>query len=668
MTTQPGASCPALDCRLKTPLAVKKNETGCRDGDLKATRLCDTDRVSPSRVRDVSTDRKIRTQIVDLDKAFDRNCILNSCDDSGRGQCMVEFEETSDTGKKFGFMPSGTLRLYNGDPVYYETIPDIISTHFMIKNSGVPNFLQCRIPVTSNLNIHKWRFHLTDYWDKQLPDLLEYGFPIDFDRDSPLVSTLVNHASATQNVEHVAKYLEEELQHEAIIGPFNSPPIPIHISPLMTRDKQDSMKKRTIMDLSWPRGLSVNQGVNKDKYLNTPYVLNYPSVDDITASLCRLGPAAQLFKIDISRAFRQIKIDPGDIDLLDLQFNSQYFIDLSVPFGYRHGSKIFQRCTDSIHHIMAKHGFTGLYNYIDDLIFTGLPSKINLAYEFLQNLLQDLGLDISSKKLVPPSTSVVCLGILINTIDRTISIPPSKLQDIANMCKNWTTKTYCSKNQLQSLLGSLLYITKCVKPARIFLNRILHLLRQNFDNTKIILNAEFFKDLAWFNEFLSQYNGVTFYDHKFSKIPIHLDACLTGLGGHFGSMVYSLSIPLGFRDYTIVHLELLNIVVAAKIWAQHWSNQKIQIFCDNMAVVEVLTTGKTRDVTLATCARSLWLIAALYNIDFIFSHIPGVENTVADLLSRWNNDSYQIQKLHKLVHHPIWIDTHIDLTLLNHVI
>ena len=202
------------------------------------------------------------------------------------------------------------------------------------------------------------------------------------------------------------------------------------------------------MDLSWPRGLSVNQGVNKDTYLDTPYLLNYPSVDDITASLCRLGPAAQIFKIDISRAFRQIKIDPGDIDLLGLQFNSQYFIDLSVPFGYRHGSKIFQRCTDSIRHIMAKHGFTGLYNYIDDLIFTGLPSKINLAYEFLQNLLQDLGLDISRKKLVPPSTSVVCLGILINTIDRTISIPPSKLQDIANMCKNWATKTYCSKTQL----------------------------------------------------------------------------------------------------------------------------------------------------------------------------------------------------------------------------
>ena len=51
-----------------------------------------------------------------------------------------------------------------------------------------------------------------------------------------------------------------------------------------------------------------------------------------------------------------------------------------------------------------------------------------------------------------------------------------------------------------------------------------------------------------------------------------------GLGGHFGSMVYALSIPLGFMNYTIVHLEILNIVVAANIWATHWSNRKIQVF------------------------------------------------------------------------------------------
>ena len=119
---------------------------------------------------------------------------------------------------------------------------------------------------------------------------------------------------------------------------------------------------------------------------------------------------------------------------------------------------------------MALHGFHHLHNYIDDLIYTGLPSEIHRSYKLLTQLLADLGLDISLKKLVPPSTSVTCLGIQIDTIQRTISIPHSKLQEIVKLCQSWASKTYCSKKDLQSLLGSLLYITKCVTPARYFLN------------------------------------------------------------------------------------------------------------------------------------------------------------------------------------------------------
>ena len=41
----------------------------------------------------------------------------------------------------------------------------------------------------------------------------------------------------------------------------------------------------TIMDLSWPKGASVNNGVAKDIYLGTHYDLKFPSVDLIMNSL-----------------------------------------------------------------------------------------------------------------------------------------------------------------------------------------------------------------------------------------------------------------------------------------------------------------------------------------------------------------------------------------------
>ena len=68
---------------------------------------------------------------------------------------------------------------------------------------------------------------------------------------------------------------------------------------------------------------------------------------------------------------------------------------------------------------------------------------------------------------------------------------------------------------------------------------------------KNFVNTTIFQDLAWFNTFLQSYNGVTFYDQTNSNIEVHLDACLTGLGGHFGNLIYTLPIPLGFRQYGI---------------------------------------------------------------------------------------------------------------------
>ena len=66
-------------------------------------------------------------------------------------------------------------------------------------------------------------------------------------------------------------------------------------------------------------------------------------------------------------------------------------------------------------------------NYIDDIVFCNVPSKIQASYDHCLQLLHDLGLSINQKKLVPPTTSPVCVGIQIDTISRTISIPPDKL-------------------------------------------------------------------------------------------------------------------------------------------------------------------------------------------------------------------------------------------------
>ena len=301
--------------------------------------------------------KNVNSHVTDSNIYLNGNCNLNSIHDINckpvhvfdinwecktNGMCVEKQRCIAQTGGYFSFVPQTSLKLYQGPYIQWQHIPDIWQARQIIKNSGTHNYLKCRIPVNSHLNIDRWQYHLKDYWDRQLVDLLHYGFPLDFDRTCPLASTSNNHTSALTDIDHVRRYVEEELQHEAIIGPFNDIPCDLHVSPLMTRAKQDSDKKRTIMDLSWPHNLSVNAGVKKNVYLDTIYELHYPSIDNITDSLVKLGPAAQLYKVDISRAFRHLRVDPADIDLLGFQVDQRHYIDVSTPFGFRHGS-LFSR-------------------------------------------------------------------------------------------------------------------------------------------------------------------------------------------------------------------------------------------------------------------------------------------------------------------------------------
>ena len=68
---------------------------------------------------------------------------------------------------------------------------------------------------------------------------------------------------------------------------------------------------------------------------------------------------------------------------------------------------------------------------------------------------------------------------------------------------------------------------------------------------------------------------------------------------------------------------------------------------------------------LGACARNIWLLTAMYNVSIDFTHILGVQNSVADL-SRWKYDAASMNTLYELIPDPVWMNTHIDLTLLNY--
>ena len=131
----------------------------------------------------------------------------------------------------------------------------------------------------------------------------------------------------------------------------------------------------------------MNDFVSPDSYMGAPFKLKFPSIDVITDHIQMLKGKCLLYKIDLQRAFRHLKLDPVDINKTRMQFEGQYYVDTSVLFGFRHGSVCMQRVTDSIR-AMNKNGYFNM-NDIDDLIGCDPLEVAWKAFRFVHKLIVD---------------------------------------------------------------------------------------------------------------------------------------------------------------------------------------------------------------------------------------------------------------------------------------
>ena len=101
--------------------------------------------------------------------------------------------------------------------------------------------------------------------------------------------------------------------------------------------------------------------------------------------------------------------------------------------------------------------------------------------------------------------------------------------------------------------------------------------------------------------------------------------------GHF----YAARLPETLREKgRIVINEMINILLVLRLWGKMLQNQGITIWCDNSAVVEVVTRNRTRDCGLSAILRDILMTQAKYNIQLQVKHVRGEQNPIADALSR----------------------------------
>ena len=196
------------------------------------------------------------------------------------------------------------------------------------------------IPLSHGLNIDKWSEYVDIYNDHSLPMMLNYSFPSGHQGAIVPAVGLDNHASAKRNPKQVANFIDKEKTLGAMAGPFEDTPFSpwFRSNPLLTRPKRDSKELRVVLDLSFPFGAGINTGIAKNELDGLAFKLKLPTPLDLANLIVEMGRGCHLFKIDMSRAYRQLRGDPLDWPLMGVTWYDKLYVGLTIPFGLRHGA------------------------------------------------------------------------------------------------------------------------------------------------------------------------------------------------------------------------------------------------------------------------------------------------------------------------------------------
>ena len=223
-----------------------------------------------------------------------------------------------------------------------------LATH--VESFGCPNFEGARVEVRSHLNVPALEFLLTDYDDKWVVRGSKYGWPLSRDKNWPLSGKIwPNHGSALRNLDKVKTFIDNEVKLGAVycLGhvPVELPP-PLSTIPLLTVPKApDPGAVRVCGDCSYPPGMSLNDGVQLNEYCGEPYRCKLPTIWDFIHSILEIGVEdVVVAKLDQSRGYRQIPIDPGDWSKQIFHLpDCGFLLDMRGIFGARLCGYFMQR-------------------------------------------------------------------------------------------------------------------------------------------------------------------------------------------------------------------------------------------------------------------------------------------------------------------------------------
>jgi hypothetical protein len=429
-----------------------------------------------------------------------------------------------------------------------------------------------------DLNLEAWENELENDFDKTfLLHGIEFGFDIVNKENLPVGILAKNHPSALPGSQLYEK-AHLQILKEIECGNYALTESSLRItSPLGVIPKPDG-GVRLIHDCSRPDGTAVNDFVSHFEKQR------FQTIDDAAKLVSK---DYHMSKVDLKSAYRSVRISATSQEVTGFQWTfpdgREYtFIDKKLPFGSKLAPGIFHRLSQAVRRMMSRRGFT-IIAYLDDfLICESTKDRCRLALNTLVHLLRTLGFMINWSKVVEPTTSIIFLGIEIDSSTMELRFPADKLSLLRLELDDFKVRKRASKKQLQSFAGKLNWASAVIRGGRVFLRRIIDCitsLKRNWHN--ILLKGEVLADIAWWRKFMAKLNGKSLLLDKLAITSVCPDACRIGAGGYYQDDWFYANWAVDFPFANSLHideLEAFSVVLATLRWAKQWRNKSDYFF------------------------------------------------------------------------------------------
>jgi hypothetical protein len=408
---------------------------------------------------------------------------------------------------------------------------------------------------------------------------------------------------------------------------------------------KEGKKARLVIDLS----RNLNDSLRYEYF-------HYANVDDGVAAAsanCWFG------KLDLSNCYLSFPLHPDTYKYFYFRFEGYLYRFVCMPFGLAPAPRICTQLLSVPSFVLAQSGCPHI-RYLDDFLFIA-STKQELAdiLNRAQAIFASFGLVVNQEKTEGPLQQIEFLGILIDSINRVTACTEHRIEELCTLLKQaiQPNRIY-RRDELQTFAGKLSFAAQVLPGARPFMRSMfdaIHKCKHHYDLVR--RHPSFTADAQFWLDHIRQWNGrQRWRQARSAPIIITTDASLNGFGFHLtetprhidaSTWPVQLQIGSGYcgsyhESHYLLHAshtqigwcEMLAVLAAVQTYANVLRDQCVLLRIDNSGDVAILNRQSTRSLTIAELLRRVYALSLEFNFSIRAEHIPGVDNVLADFLSR----------------------------------